>query len=170
MNAIKDSSFEDATVLIDGSSYENCHFKNVVLQYGASAPTGFRRCEFVECRWEFIQAANRTVEFMRAMFHGMGEGGPQVVKQIFEYVRSEPGTQPVSSAEELVLLALRDRQSPLSPEEFAKQQGHPPEFYSGVFQKLIADGYAEPAEKGRPEITVTTRGRERLEALLDRTL
>ena len=47
-------------------------------------------CHFDDCRWQFEDAAERTLVFLRAMFHGLGTGGRQLVESTLNQIRTPP--------------------------------------------------------------------------------
>ena len=83
-------SFRDQTEILDGNSYDQCTFANCRLVYWGGPPPQITRCSFERCSWEFDDAASRTVGFMRALYHGMGAGGRQIIEGTFKLIRTPP--------------------------------------------------------------------------------
>lgn len=84
-----DKTYEGITILIDNTEFEDCTFKKCVLKYSGSGPVSFNGCEFIDTKWGFEGAAQNTIEFLRAAYHGMGEGGKKLIEGIFNRIRSE---------------------------------------------------------------------------------
>jgi hypothetical protein len=86
----KDQQFSGTTEAIDGNQYENCVFKNCALVYrGGELPT-IAGCTFDDCRWEFDEAAMRTLVLLRNLYHGMGTNGQKMVEQTLNTIRIPP--------------------------------------------------------------------------------
>ena len=81
------STFENTTVSLDGVTFIGCAFRGCKLVFSATAPVSLQSCSFDNCTWEFRGAAGQTLEFLRAMYHGMGAGGRQLVETTFGQVR-----------------------------------------------------------------------------------
>ncbi len=43
-------------------------------------------CRFDDCNWQFEEAAERTLVFMRHLYHGMGPGGIQLVEATLSFL------------------------------------------------------------------------------------
>jgi hypothetical protein len=68
MKRVVGQTFEDTTVLVDGTIYERCVFRRCVLRFIASPEGGgFLSNTFDDCTWNFGEAAARTIEFMKLM-------------------------------------------------------------------------------------------------------
>jgi hypothetical protein len=97
---ITGKTMSDATEVIDGNQYSDCRFKNCTMVYRGGEIPHITGCEFDNCSWHFDGAAERTLIFMRQMYHGMGAGGAQLIESTINALR-----QPV----------LQDPQPPASP-------------------------------------------------------
>ncbi len=80
-------TFENEKIRVDGNEYIKCKFLKCELQYGGMDAVGFNGCDFHESNWVFVEAADRTIGFITALYHGMGEGGKKLVEQTFENIR-----------------------------------------------------------------------------------
>ena len=70
-------------VLLDDSRFLRCRFESAILVYtGQGAPPHIEACSFVECRFEFEGAADRTLSFLRAMARP-GSGLSGIVRRSF---------------------------------------------------------------------------------------
>ncbi len=89
----EDQKFDGSREIIDGNEYVNCEFQkcNLIFQ-GGDLPT-INGCKMVDCTWSFDQAAMRTVQFMQAIYGGMGDGGKQLIEATFNTIR-EPSAAP----------------------------------------------------------------------------
>jgi len=88
MNKFEGSTFDGGTVTLDNNNFNKCKFRNCIIQYGGAGPVGLSNCEFSNVKWVFHGAANNTLNFMQAMYTGMGEGGKQIIEQTFENIKS----------------------------------------------------------------------------------
>jgi hypothetical protein len=91
MATYKDQQFSAEPIELDGNLFERCTFSRCRLVYRGSVPPGMTGCRFDDCTWEFDDAAGRTVAFLRALYHGMGEAGRRLVEDTFKL---PPGVQP----------------------------------------------------------------------------
>jgi len=87
MAEFKEKSFENETLNVDGNNYENCKFKGCTMIYSGGSDTHVNGCSFDDCKWQFDGAAANTMGFLRAFYHGMGEGGKQMVEATFTSIR-----------------------------------------------------------------------------------
>lgn len=87
MRAVK-SRFEGGKVTLDGNEFIRCHFENVSLVFSGIAPVTLNKCEFENVRFEFDGPAALTMRFIAGLYHGMGDGGPPIVEQVFEQIRT----------------------------------------------------------------------------------
>ena len=78
-------TFTNAKVELDGQEFYACTFENCVMAYGGGPPPILNGCTLGGCRWIFVGAADRTLQFMQAMFHG---GFQDVVEQTFDAIRT----------------------------------------------------------------------------------
>ena len=66
----KDQNFSGTAEVLDGNEYVNCKFTNCALTYrGGGLPT-ISGCSFEDCRWQLEDASERTLVFLRAIYHG----------------------------------------------------------------------------------------------------
>jgi hypothetical protein len=86
----KDQSFANASEVLDGNQYENCTFDNCQLLYRGGEIPRVVGCTFNNCQWRFEDAAERTLVFMRQLYHGMGPGGKQLMEATLNIIRQSP--------------------------------------------------------------------------------
>jgi hypothetical protein len=83
--------FRDSTEVIDGGEFDHCEFTNCTLLYKGGTLPILKNCQFKECRFTFEDAAERTINFLKIMYHGFSDGH-RMVEHIFDQVRqSVPG-------------------------------------------------------------------------------
>ena len=83
----KERDFSNATELMDGNTYHTCKFEKCHLVYRGGAIPSIENCQFHDCTWQFENAAERTLTFMKLIYHGMGERGPELVESAFAEIR-----------------------------------------------------------------------------------
>lgn len=84
----RDKHFIKDTIDLDGESFFNCTFTDCILRYSGGALPEMQACTFSDSTFELAGAADRTVIFITAMYHGMGEGGKNLVERTFENIRA----------------------------------------------------------------------------------
>ncbi len=87
----------DATEVIDGNQYNDCRFTNCKLVFRGGEIPRISGCHFENCQWQFDDAAERTLLFMRQLYHGMGTGGAQLIEATLSQLR-QPMGQPSPGA------------------------------------------------------------------------
>jgi hypothetical protein len=92
---ISGKTMTNATEVIDGNHYTDCRFENCTMVYRGGEVPHITGCQFSNCSWEFDGAAERTLLFMRQMYHGMGAGGAQLIEGTINALR-----QPLSQDRE----------------------------------------------------------------------
>lgn len=80
-------SFSNSTEVLDGNEYENCKFDNCQIVYGGGEIPRITNCQFGNCQWQFADAAERTLNFMRQVYHGMGKGGAEIIDATLNAIR-----------------------------------------------------------------------------------
>jgi hypothetical protein len=86
--------FKDQRVLLDGESYERCEFKQCVIVYRGGPLSDLVGCSFHDCRFELEDAAQRTLEFLNAIYHGFGDVGMRLVEETFISIRRPRAARP----------------------------------------------------------------------------
>ena len=85
------NSYENVTVQLDNSEFIRCTFQNCRFVFGGTGPVSMVECEYLGVLREFAGPAQNTLTFLRAMYHGMGEGGPKLVEGTFDEIRKPFG-------------------------------------------------------------------------------
>jgi hypothetical protein len=87
MVTISDQSFTNTPEQLDGKKYLRCKFASCTLIYAGGEIPSMDTCTLTNCTWQFADAAERTMAFLRAIYHGMGEGGKELVDQTFANIK-----------------------------------------------------------------------------------
>lgn len=83
----KGHTFSNAIEVVDGNQYSECRFENCQMVYrGGEIPT-IANSHFQDCEWRFEDAAERTLHFMKHLYHGMGPGGVQLIEATLAMLR-----------------------------------------------------------------------------------
>ena len=85
---LTEGEFTDAIEVIDGKQYLKCKFSNCQLVYRGGQLPSMNGCHFHNCRWQFEDAADRTLVFMRLLYHGMGKHGADMIESAFNTIRT----------------------------------------------------------------------------------
>ena len=54
-------------IVLDGAQFEECVFRDATLVYLGGPPPQIQRCEFIGAKFEFGDAAGRTLALLQAM-------------------------------------------------------------------------------------------------------
>lgn len=84
---VSQKSFENDVVKVDSCAYYKCIFKNTEIVFCAEDTTLLDTCEFHNCHWTFSGAADRTLSFMKSVYHGMGSHGKKMLDDTFENMK-----------------------------------------------------------------------------------
>jgi hypothetical protein len=106
----QNKSFENISVRLDGGVFETCSFRGCTLIFAGGSIPVFSECGFEGCRWQFEEAAGRTVAFIRAVADVMGPEGPPLIQDLFP--RSGPldrARQVLDSGRNRFLVAMKER-------------------------------------------------------------
>ncbi len=81
-----EQTFNGETVNMDGKAFDRCQFANCMLVYSGGEIPSMRNCSINGCRWIFTDAAQRTLQFMTAVYNDPAM--QPLVEQIFDSVRA----------------------------------------------------------------------------------
>ena len=87
-------TLSNATEVIDGNQYTDCRFENCKLVYRGGDLPKISGSHFENCNWQFEDAAERTLVFLRHLYHGMGAGGVELVEATLRALRQPPSQTP----------------------------------------------------------------------------
>ena len=93
MQAVR-QDYNGVTEVIDGNQYTECKFENCQMIYRGGDIPSIKSCHFNNCTWQFEEAAERTLVFMRLIYHGMGDNGPQMIESAFKTIREPIPARP----------------------------------------------------------------------------
>ena len=88
-----DQRFTGSQEVVDGNQYSGCNFDNCKIIYRGGVLPSMTNCGFNACTWHFEEGAERTLIFLRLIYHGMGEGGQTLVESAIKQIR-QPGERP----------------------------------------------------------------------------
>lgn len=84
MAEFKNSTFTNSAIKLDGNEYINCTFKKCEVIYAASGDVSLKGCKFFDTKFTFANSAQRTIQFMTALYHG---GFKKIIEDTFENIR-----------------------------------------------------------------------------------
>ena len=88
----RNQTFDDMTVVIDGSSFYNCTFNRCKMVYSGLLPATLDGGAFHDCQWEFVPPASNAIAFMSAIYK---LGGAEMIENTFRMIRGDkPPTGP----------------------------------------------------------------------------
>lgn len=93
------TTFKNSREEIDGNSYHDCTFIRCRLVFSATAPVSITGCSFDNCDWVFDGAAELTLIYLSALYHGLGEHGPKLIDGLFESIRAGRPSNDITPAE-----------------------------------------------------------------------
>jgi hypothetical protein len=79
--------------VLDGNRYEECRFENCKMIFRGGEIPHITGCHFENCTWHFEDAAERTLVFIRQLYHGMGPGGMQLIEATLAQLRQPPAAE-----------------------------------------------------------------------------
>jgi len=85
---IKNQTFTDDIVQLDGNHFDGCTFRNCRMIFGAVGPIGLVNCGFFDVRWEFIGAAGQTVALLHALTTASPEYGNALMASTFPSLKT----------------------------------------------------------------------------------
>ncbi len=88
MNKNIRNNYKNTKVTLDNNEFSYCTFENCVMEFAGTGPVALTNCTFNKVSWTFSGPAENTLKFMKAMYHGMGEGGRQVIEKTFEEIKT----------------------------------------------------------------------------------
>ena len=102
---VENKLITDENVFVDQNEYINCVFERCRIIFTGKGPARFSGCRFILCEWVFDGAAEETIQYLAALYNGMGTGGADLVEGVFESIRkggAVPETLEPISREELL--------------------------------------------------------------------
>ncbi len=97
--------FNNEAIDVDSKKFERCTFNQCKIVFNGRAATEFSGCTFNECQWVFNAGAEQTLHYLTALYHGLGQGGSDIVEAIFDSIRQ--GGMGHGALEDLPVPAIR---------------------------------------------------------------
>ena len=79
--------FTNQIVEVDNNQFVDCMFIKCGLRFTGAGVVGYQDCVFDECEWIFDGPAENTIQYLAAMYNGLGSGGRDIVEGIFDSIR-----------------------------------------------------------------------------------
>ncbi len=86
MNEIKGKTFSKEDVHLDFNGFIDCKFVECNIIYHGFGPSGLEGCSFEKVRWNFSDAAAKTLNFMSGLYAGGGEGGKKLIEDTIKNI------------------------------------------------------------------------------------
>lgn len=97
MNFVQ-STFKNQEIVLDFNEFQGCRFENCLMIFAGNGPVSVKECVFINTQWALVGAAQRTFNFFVGMYHGSGEGGKQLIEQLFDAIKSGRTIGPVQTS------------------------------------------------------------------------
>lgn len=93
---VEGKTYLNETIHVDFNEFVNCKFLKCSLIYHGFGPVGMVGCAFTDVKWIFADAASNTLNFLRSLYFGGGEGGKALIESTFASIKSNkiPHTPP----------------------------------------------------------------------------
>ena len=82
----KDQKLANETIILDGNEFSNCEFDSCRMVYRGGEMPKVQHCHFTRCTWHLEDAAQRSVLFLRSVYHS-GPGGRELVEETLRHIR-----------------------------------------------------------------------------------
>lgn len=82
-------TYNDMRVQLDNQEFNNCRFENCELEYSGMGPVQLSQCHFENPKFVFSGPAQNTLQFLRNLYHGLGQEGKDIVEGTFRNVRKK---------------------------------------------------------------------------------
>jgi len=93
---------ESKKVSLDGNTFIRCEISDSVLVYKGGALPVMKECQINDCQWSFAEEAANTLQFMAAMYSGMGLGGMDIIDQTISNIRNNAfGAEATAASKEV---------------------------------------------------------------------
>jgi hypothetical protein len=87
MPSFKEQKIANETVVLDGTDFSWCQFEDCRMVYCGGELPRLQHCHFVRCSWHLEEAAQRSMYFLKSIYHS-GPGGKDLVEQTLRQIRS----------------------------------------------------------------------------------
>lgn len=89
MAELKNQTFSDQTVDMDGNTYDGCKFERCVLRYSGNRSVQLNGCRFEGCTLSLDGAAANTIGYLAAIHQGLGDWGKNNVENLIKAIRGD---------------------------------------------------------------------------------
>jgi hypothetical protein len=86
MATFQDQTIGHQSIVLDGNEYIGCKFESCQMIYRGGELPKLNQCHFVRCSWHLEESAQRTVRFLRGIYHS-GPGGHELVEETLRHIR-----------------------------------------------------------------------------------
>ncbi len=83
------NTYKNVTVKLDLNEFIDCTFENCTMEYEGKGQISMIGCSFKNVNWIFSGAAQNTLQFMHSIYHGMGDGGKEIIEKTFENIKKK---------------------------------------------------------------------------------
>ena len=86
MAVYQDKKIENESIVLDGNEFIACEFADCRMIYRGGEHPKIQHCHFQRCSWHLEDAAQRTVLFLKSIYHS-GPGGQELVEETLRHIR-----------------------------------------------------------------------------------
>jgi hypothetical protein len=92
MPVIVGAKFENSTEVLDGKEYRGCEFRGCTLVYNGGPLPALIENHFIDCGWQFGEAAERTIRLLAGLY--TQPGSRQLIENTFSLIRGQAPAAP----------------------------------------------------------------------------
>jgi hypothetical protein len=92
MSAIVGAKLENSIEVLDGKEYRGCEFRGCTLVYNGGQLPVLVENHFIDCGWQFGEAAERTIRFMAGLY--TQPGSRQLIENTLDLIRGRTPAAP----------------------------------------------------------------------------
>lgn len=93
---ISGQAFQGETISLDGQRFDHCDFMNCILVIRGEQVFQLSSCRMFGSTFRFDGPAVTTISVMKMLYHGMGDGGKQIIEALIDQIRQPSPVAPVS--------------------------------------------------------------------------
>lgn len=86
----QDDVIKGKWLLLDGNEFVRVKFIDCDLVFAGNGPVSFDACNFLDCRWSFEGPALETLNYLAALYNGLGEAGQRLFNELVENLKAGP--------------------------------------------------------------------------------
>ena len=84
----ENSTFEGVVVVLDGNEYRSCILRKCKVVFRGTTTCSLSDTSFEGCEFGFDGPAALTINYMSAMYQGLGEFGKRLIEGTFNDIRT----------------------------------------------------------------------------------